>query len=128
MFQDYREKPKIIFICVKLLMKLIEKYPGKYEEFCFAGIPDKIINGFNKVWPDEIIRKILEMFCKVAKHENVKDIIADTFLQDLIELMNQHFDNKKLIKNGTRLLDICSDNINSIKTIHMGFFTNHKVF
>ena len=100
-------------------MKLIDTYPDKYEEFCFSGIPAKIIKGFNKDWPEEISRKILEMFAKIAKHENVKDIIADSFLQDLIELMNLHFKNKKLIKNGTRLLDICSDNINSVTTIHM---------
>ncbi len=61
-------------------MKLIHKYPYKYEEFCFSGIPEKIIKGFNKAWPEEIIRKIIEMFAIVAKEENVKDIIADTFL------------------------------------------------
>jgi len=98
-------------------MKLIDNYPDKYDEFCFSGIPEKIIKAFNKNWPEEIIRKILEMFAKVAKYENIKDIIADHFLQDLIELMNQFFKNKKLIKNGTRLLDICSDNINSVSTI-----------
>jgi len=42
-FKIYRENQKLIFVSVKLLTKLIENYPNKYDEFCFAGIPEKII-------------------------------------------------------------------------------------
>lgn len=62
---------------MKLLGTLVKKHPEKYEDFVFAGIPEKIVKNFDTKWPIEIIKKIIDLFARMAmKNENVKDILG----------------------------------------------------
>ena len=117
LFKPYQKELKIIFQSLKLLTGLVNKYKDKLEDFAFAGIPEKVIISFDMEWPVEIIKQIIDLFAKMAKIEMVKDILAEQFLEDLIKIMNQYFKNKSIIRNGTKLLSICSDNITSVETI-----------
>lgn len=95
-------------------MKLLETYPDKLEDFFFIGIPEKIIQSYHKEWPLEIRKKVIEILSKVAIIDNVKDLIAKGFLEELLLLIKEDFDNRKIVKYGTKLLSICSDNITSV--------------
>jgi hypothetical protein len=44
------------------LGSLVKKYPQKYEDFVFAGIPEKIVTNFDPNWPIEIIKKVIDLF------------------------------------------------------------------
>lgn len=60
-----------------MISTLIRKHPENFEDFVFAGIPEKIIENFDMNWPIEIIKKIIEIFARLAaNNENVKDILA----------------------------------------------------
>jgi DNA-binding ferritin-like protein (Dps family) len=40
-------------------------------------VPEKIVNNFDPNWPIEIIKKVIDLFARMAiKNENVKDIIG----------------------------------------------------
>jgi DNA-binding ferritin-like protein (Dps family) len=68
---------KNIFQALKLISCLVKKYPENYEDFVFAGVPEKIVNNFDPNWPIEIIKKVIDLFARMAiKNENVKDIIG----------------------------------------------------
>lgn len=43
LFKDYKSDLKNVFQSLKLLSSLVKKYPSRFEEFVFAGIPEKII-------------------------------------------------------------------------------------
>ena len=44
----------------------------------------------------------------------MKDLLAKDFLDELILIINTNFKNKSVVKNGIKLLSICSDNISSV--------------
>lgn len=117
LFKPYQKELKIIFQSLKLLTGLVNKYSDKLEDFAFAGIPEKIIESFDMEWPVEIIKQIIDLFAKMTKIEMVKEILAEQFLEDLIKIMNKYFSKKSIIRNGTKLLSICSDNITSVDII-----------
>ena len=41
-------------------------------------------------------------------------MLAKDFLEELILIINTNFKNKSVVKNGVKLLAICSDNISSV--------------
>ena len=59
-----------------------------------AGIPEKIIQEFDNEWPVEVLKKIIELFARMVKNEEVKNQIAEYFLSDLLRIMNDFFKNK----------------------------------
>ena len=52
---------------------LIHKYPDRLDEFLMAGIPEKIIDEFDREWPIEIIKKIIELFARMVRNDHVKN-------------------------------------------------------
>jgi hypothetical protein len=38
-----------------------------------AGIPDKIINEFDREWPIEIVKKIIDLFARMVKNDHAKN-------------------------------------------------------
>lgn len=94
LFQSYSADLKNIFQALKLLGSLVKKYPERYEDFVIAGLPEKIVNNIDAGWPIEILKKILDLFARMAiKNEHVKDILGNQFLDDLIPIMNTYIKN-----------------------------------
>ena len=56
---------------------LVKNNPEKLDDFIFAGIPEKIINNFEKEWPVEIIKEIIALFNKMVVRSAVKNIISE---------------------------------------------------
>lgn len=96
---------------------LVKNNPDKLEDFVFAGIPEKIIENFDKEWPVEIIKETIALFNKMVVHSEVKNIISENFLEELVPLLEKYFRNKNIISNGNHLLSLCSDNIVSAETV-----------
>ena len=46
----------------------MKKYPKRYGDFIFAGVPEKIIQAFSKKWPIEIVKKMIELFSKMVSN------------------------------------------------------------
>lgn len=119
LFQNYQQDLKNIFQALKLIGNLVKKYPERYEDFVFAGIPEKIVQNYDQQWPIEIQKKILDLFARMAmKNENVKDILGSHFLDQLIPLMNTYISNQSLVRNGVILLAICSNSVSSVDSIY----------
>lgn len=115
----YQDDLKNIFQALKLLGSLVKKNPDKYEDFVIAGIPEKIVTHFDANWPIEIIKKIMDLFARMAiRNEHVKDILGMQFLDDLIPVMNTYIKNQSLVRNGIILLAICSNSVSSVDAVY----------
>ncbi len=111
---EFNGDVKIVFQALKVLMKLIQTYPEKIQDFAFAGIPEKIIQAYDEDWPIEIDKKVIEMFSAVAVMDDIKNVIAEQFLEDLMNILKNFFENRRVVRHATKLLAICSDNITSV--------------
>lgn len=53
----------------------------------------------------------------MSKNENIKNDLAENFVPDLIEILEDHFGNKNIVKQGIQLLADLSDNISGAESI-----------
>ena len=117
LFKTYAKDPKIIFQSLKFLNSLVKKYEDTLEEFLNCGIPEKIIVAFEVDWHVEIIKLTIGLFLKLAGLEIIKDVLGEQFLEYLLQVFEKYFNNKQIVRNGVKLLAICSDNITSVEII-----------
>ena len=59
---------------------------------------------------DEIVKIMLDIFAKAAKNPEAKNVLAQTFLHDLCDIIKTYFQTKPIVKNGmVNLLETSSD-------------------
>ncbi len=117
LFRPYRKDHKNIFQGLKLLHHLVQARKDKKQEFFFAGIPEKIIDSYDLEWPIDIQKQIICLFSEMAEIEDFKEILANKFLEELVRIMKHNISNKTIIRNGIKLLYICSDNIATVEIL-----------
>lgn len=115
--KPFRDDPKVVFQAMKLVQVLLDKYPERLEEFNFVGVPEKVIGAFKPDWKEDIVKMMLEVFAKVAVLPSAKAVLGEKFAHELVELVNQYFNTKPIVKNGMRILALCSENVNAVDNI-----------
>ena len=89
----------------------MKRKPEKIEEFVFAGIPEVIIQNYCHEWPLDIIKETISLFQEMATNQEVKNLLSEQFLDDLVQIMDKYIRNKPVVKKGIGLLALCSDNV-----------------
>jgi hypothetical protein len=116
--KSFSKDPKNVFSILKLNHELMKKYPQKMDLIIEAGVPEKVIRSYSRDWQLEIISLMMELFKCSADKENVKVVISEMFLVELMRIMEVYFSNRKIVRNGTSLLSVISDNVSSVNNLY----------
>lgn len=57
------------------------------------------------------------LFNKLSKNDNIKNDLAENFVPDLVEILEDNFGNKNIVKQGIQLMADLSDNISGAENI-----------
>lgn len=117
LLRPFAKDPKNVFSILKLNHELMKKYPEHMDVIVEAGVPEKVIRSFSRDWQIEIITLMMELFKSSAGKENVKVVISEMFLVELMRIMDVYFKKRKIVRCGASLLSVISDNVSSVNNL-----------
>jgi hypothetical protein len=117
LLSTFHEDPKNVFSILKLNHELMKRYSDAIEIFVESGIPEKIISNFSREWAIQIIILMLQVFELASCSESVRSIIGDTFLDELMFILEKYFDRNKLVRTIIGLLSVITDNVSCVDTL-----------
>jgi hypothetical protein len=116
--RSFTDDPKNVYSILRLNREITKKYPEKMDQIVEAGVPEKIIRSFSRDWQLEIITLMMELFQVCAEKENVKVVISEMFLVELMRILDVYFDKRKIVRSGINLLAVISDNVTSVNNLY----------
>lgn len=113
----FADDPKNVYSILRLNREITKKYPKELDSIVEAGIPEKVIRSYQREWQLEIITLMMELFQCCAEKENVKVVISEMFLVELMHIMDEYFPKRKIVKSGISCLSVVSDNVTSVNNL-----------
>ena len=127
--KPFGDDPKNVFSVFKLTLELLKKYPKRLSEFVQQGLPEKIVQAFDRKWQKQIMLLLMTLLETACRSEHVRALLADSFVEEIIYIIETYFKNKQMIRRGASLLASLSNNVTAVEALchHGGCPLSHKL-